>query len=118
MHKLDRNKGNQLIRELGLSDFPDVDVDYFLMEGGVIAKVKSIFGGHELHIAFHDRTKVRQECDKLCSYFGGTWWAIIRSEKKSVVNAAKKIGFTYEGRFKGCSIADNVEREYVALKRG
>ncbi len=118
MIKLGKEVGNQMIRELGLAGFPKGYADYYLMDGGVIAALKSKFGGNEMHIAFNEKEKARGECERFCNHFGGVWWAIIRHEKISTINCAKKIGFKYSGKFKGLSVQDNKEREYVALKRG
>lgn len=117
MHKVGRDTGNQIIREL-LPDFPDVYDNYYLVDGGIIAFRPCRFGGNELHIAFNDKSKVRSEVSRFCDIMGGTWWAIIRKERQSVINSSLKAGFIYEANFKGSSIVDNIEREYVALKRG
>lgn len=113
-----RNSGLQTIREFGLTDFPDAYDDYYLVDGGVVAVGPCRFGGKELHIAFNEPHKARLSIPKLCDFLGGTWWAIIRTNRKSVINSCLKVGFTLEKRFNGFSIVDNVEREYIALKRG
>lgn len=118
MHELGRLTGNQMIREFGLAEFPNVDAKYYLVDGGVIAAMNCRFGGMEMHIAFQDKSLVRSSVSKFCDAVGGVWWAIIRCDKKSVINSAIKSGFEFQFNFKGCSIVDNLEREYVALKRG
>lgn len=118
MHELGRNAGNQMIREFGLTEFPNINAKYYLVDGGVIATTGCRFGGMEMHIAFQDKSMVRNSVSKFCSEIVGPWWALIRSDRKSVINSAIKSGFEFQFNFKGCSIVDNIEREYVALKRG
>lgn len=118
MHRLSRGEGLELIRELGLSEFPDMCDTYHKVEGGVIAAVPSLLGGMEMHIAFSDKSKVRSSVANFCDIMGGTWWAIIRKERRSVINSAIKSGFKINRELKGFSVVDNIEREYIALRRG
>lgn len=118
MHKVGRRTGLQTIREFGLSEFPDCYEDYYLVDGGIIAVRPCQFGGMEMHVAFNEPHKVRLSVSKFCDFAGGTWWAIIRSNRQSVINSSLKAGFVIERKFKGSSIVDNIEREYIALKRG
>ncbi|CAH9011683.1 conserved hypothetical protein [Vibrio phage 199E37-1] len=118
MHRLPRDEGLALIRGLGLSDFPDMCDDYYKVEGGVIAAVPSLLCGMEMHIAFSDKSKVRGSVANFCDVMGGTWWAIIRKERRSVINSAIKAGFKFDRELKGLSVVDNIEREYIALRRG
>ena len=116
--KIDNVKGLALIREYGLSDFPDVEIDYYSVDGGIIAVKRCDFGGHELHIAFKDVTKVRSQCAELCDLIGGIFWAKIRSDKRSVINCSKKIGFKFVSSIKATPTGDDIEREYNILRRG
>lgn len=118
MYKVGRNTGLQTIREFGLPDFPDIYDDYYFVDGGIIAARPCQFGGNEMHIAFNEPHKARLSVPKFCDFVGGTWWAIIRTNRQSVINSTLKAGFTLERKFKGSSIVDNIERDYVALRRG
>ena len=118
MYRLARGEGLSLIRELGLNEFPDMCNDYYKVDGGVIASVPSLLGGMEMHIAFDDKSKVRGSVANFCDTMGGTWWAIIRKERRSVINSAIKAGFKLDRELKGFSVVDNIEREYIALRRG
>mgnify|MGYP000677749505 CR=1 FL=1 len=118
MRQLTRKEGLRLIREFGLPEFPDMCDRYYKVEGGVIAAVPSLLGDMEVHIAFSDKSKARGSLTSFCDIMGGTWWAIVRKERRSVINTAIKSGFEPNRELKGVSVVDNKEREYVALRRG
>jgi len=117
MFRVDKSLGLKSIREFGLSNFPDDNFYYFIVDGGVIA-VRPFLDGCEMHVAFHDRSKVRKSCDKFCRWFGGKWFAIIDCNKKSLINGAKKIGFVKIKELIIKSSIDGKTKPHALLKRG
>lgn len=97
MIRVSTEMGVRLMREYGVINWPHFESHYFEWNDCGVVSITPLLDGHQIDMAISkgNRHKARCMVVDIINYIDGVIYAPILSGNQSVINLAKKMGFTF-----------------------